>query len=80
MYANLNTHEQFIRYGTGAALIALSAFTLQIPLWFTLVATYPIFTAMVQWDPLYALFAVVRRQLMKELVPAKRSYRRAYSS
>ncbi len=80
MFENLNTHEQIIRYGTGTALIVLSAFTLQIPLWFALVATYPIFTAMVQWDPLYTLFAVIRRQLMKEPVPAKRSYRRAYSS
>jgi len=80
MFGNLSTHQQIIRYGTGAALIVLSAFTLQIPLWFALAATYPIFTALVQWDPLYALFAVIRRQLTKELVPAKRSYRRVYSS
>ena len=74
MFGQLSIHQQIIRYGLGALLIVLSVVTLQIPVWFAFVATYPVFTAMVQWDPLYALFDVIRQQLPKGVMPARRAY------
>lgn len=62
MLGKISFNEQVIRYAVGTLLIVLSVLTLQIPIWFAFVANYPIFTAMVQWDPLYALFDVARRR------------------
>jgi hypothetical protein len=77
MFGKISIYEQIIRYGIGAILIALSVIRLQIPLWCAFVATYPIFTTMVQRDPLYALLIAIRRQLMQDMkgmVPARHAY------
>ena len=75
MFGKISFNEQIIRYLTGTLLIALSV-TQQIPMWFAFVANYPIFTAMVQWDPVYALFDVVRRQF----TPSAASLLEGYAS
>lgn len=63
MFGKIGFNECVIRYGVGVLLIALSVLTQQIPLWFAFVANYPIFTAMVQWDPVYALIDVLRQRI-----------------
>jgi hypothetical protein len=77
MFGQINIYEQIIRYGIGALLIVLSVITLQIPMWSAFVATYFIFTALVQRDPLYALLTAIRQRLMKDMkgiVPVGRAY------
>lgn len=74
MFGKIGIYEQIIRYTLGLVLIELSVFAMQIPLWFVFVANYPIFTAMVQWDPVYALIAVIKQQLIKSAKPATPAY------
>lgn len=74
MFGNISLYDQIVRYGLGAVLTVLSVITLQIPMWFAFVATYPIFTALVQWDPVYALFAVIQRQIVKAATPVTQAY------
>ena len=74
MSSKIGIFEQIVRYGIGALLIVLAVITLQIPLWFAFVATYPIFTAMVQWDPLYALISIVRQRLAKGMMAPRQAY------
>jgi hypothetical protein len=69
MLGKISFNEQVIRYAVGTLLIVLSVLTLQIPIWFACVANYPIFTAMVQWDPFYALFDAARRRFAHATAP-----------
>jgi hypothetical protein len=69
MLGKISFNEQVIRYAVGTLLIVLSVLTLQIPIWFAFVANYPILTAMVQWDPFYALFGVARRRFAHGAAP-----------
>ena len=60
MYSNVNTHEQIIR-PIISILIAVAVLRLpQIPPWVALLALYPFFTALIGWDPLYAVFNALR--------------------
>ena len=45
MFVNINRYDLIVRYGLGAVLTVLSVVTLQIPMWFAFIATYPLFTA-----------------------------------
>ena len=74
MQGNIGFNERLIRYVVGALLIVLSVLMMQIPLWFACVANYPIFTAMVQWDPFYALFDLVRRQFTSRPAVVREAY------
>ncbi len=74
MFVNINRYDLIVRYGLGAVLTVLSVVTLQIPMWFAFIATYPLFTALVQWDPVYALFAIIRRQIVKAATPVTQAY------
>ncbi|MCG6971168.1 MAG: DUF2892 domain-containing protein [Gammaproteobacteria bacterium] len=49
---NVNTSEQGRRYIIGAAILGLLLTNPTMPAWIALVACYPIFTALVQWDPI----------------------------
>ena len=51
---NVSRSEALRRYVLGAGLIG-AVLTTAVPAWVALLACYPIFTAMVQWDPLNAL-------------------------
>lgn len=56
MTTNVSRSESFRRYALG--LIILGAFFANpsLPAWVTLIALYPMATALVQWDPANALF------------------------
>ncbi|MGD8570846.1 MAG: hypothetical protein PVH98_00235 [Gammaproteobacteria bacterium] len=53
---NVSRSEAIRRYVLGGGLIAAVVLSSgAIPAWIALAACYPIFTAMVQWDPLNAI-------------------------
>jgi len=58
---NVSRSEALRRYVLGAGLIGAVLAT-AVPAWVALFACYPIFTAMIQWDPANALMqkAVVK--------------------
>ena len=51
---NVSRSEVLRRYVLGAGLIGAVLATV-VPVWVALLACYPIFTAMIQWDPINAL-------------------------
>ena len=53
---NVSRSEAMRRYVLGAALIGAVLISPAVPSWIALFACYPIFTAMLQWDPANALF------------------------
>jgi hypothetical protein len=59
---NVSRPEAMRRYLLGSALIGAVLLSPAVPSWIALFACYPIFTAMMQWDPSNALLqAVVNR-------------------
>lgn len=52
---NVSRSEALRRYVLGAGLIGAVLVSTSVPAWIALFACYPIFTAMIQWDPLNAL-------------------------
>jgi hypothetical protein len=62
MAANLGINELVIRslvgIGIAASVISLS----QIPAWIALFTPYPFFTAILRWDPFYALYLTAIRR------------------
>jgi len=62
---NLNTDEQARRYVVGAAIIAAVLFNPAMPAWLALLGCYPIFTAILQYDPLNSLFHIAFEKLLK---------------
>jgi hypothetical protein len=56
--SNVSSAEQARRYVIGAALVALALGNSTFPAWIALVACYPIFTAMIKWDPVNTLIQV----------------------
>lgn len=55
MHGQIGTSEWILRCGVGGLLLAHTLMIQTMP-WLAIVATYPVFTAMWRWDPLYALF------------------------
>jgi hypothetical protein len=55
---NVSRSEALRRYVLGAGLIGAVLAT-AVPAWVALLACYPIFTAMIQWDPMNALMEKV---------------------
>jgi hypothetical protein len=53
---NVSRSEAIRRYVLGAGLIGAVLASPAVPAWIALFACYPIFTAMIQWDPANALF------------------------
>lgn len=51
---NVSRSEALRRYVLGAGLIG-AVLAAALPAWVALFACYPIFTAMIQWDPMNAL-------------------------
>ena len=52
---NVSRSEALRRYVLGSGLLAAVLVSPAVPVWIALFACYPIFTAMLQWDPLNAL-------------------------
>jgi hypothetical protein len=52
---NVSRSEAIRRYFIGAAMIGAVLVSTAVPAWVALIACYPIFTAMVQWDPINAV-------------------------
>jgi hypothetical protein len=52
--SNLGKFEKIARLTLGAVLIGMVMQIPNAPVWLALVATYPIFTAILAWDPIYA--------------------------
>lgn len=61
---NMSTYDRINRLVLGSMLlIAIMVATDSIPSWLALMPLYPILTAIIAWDPVYALFNLVRRLL-----------------
>lgn len=52
---NVSRSEALRRYVLGAGLIGAVLISPAVPVWVALLGCYPIFTAMLQWDPANAL-------------------------
>lgn len=60
--ANVSSSEQARRYIIGAAILGLLLTNPGLPAWIALFACYPIFTALVQWDPVNTVMqAIINR-------------------
>ena len=58
---NILLVEDIIRLLVGATLIGLVMYGVQVvPVWLALVAVYPIVTAIIAWDPIYAAFRLLK--------------------
>jgi len=53
---NLSRSEALRRLALGMGLIGAVLVSPSVPSWFALVACYPVFTAIMQWDPANVLF------------------------
>lgn len=74
MYSNVNTHEQIIR-PIISILIAVAVLRLpQIPPWVALLSVYPFFTALIGWDPFYAVFNALRAKQDTHVVAQRLSH------
>jgi len=62
---NVSRSEAIRRYLLGAALIGAVLVSPAVPSWIALFACYPIFTAMIQWDPANALFQMAVAKFSK---------------
>jgi len=61
---NLKIEEQVSRIVLGIAIISVVLFNPSLPAWITLIACYPILTAILEYDPLnsciHCVFAKIR--------------------
>ena len=64
---NITRSEAIRRYVIGAALIGSVMVLPMVPVWLALFACYPIFTAMIQWDPVNALMQKAVSSLSKDV-------------
>lgn len=64
--SNVSTSEQARRYMIGAAILGFLLANPTMPAWLALVACYPIFTALVQWDPVNTAVQMVINRLKQK--------------
>jgi len=57
--SNVNFFEVVGRILVGIALLASVIFNAGVPVWFALLAIYPVMTAIIAWDPIYAVASKV---------------------
>jgi len=67
---NVSRSEALRRYVLGAGLIGAVLVSSSVPAWIALFACYPIFTAMIQWDPFNALMQKAVAKTGKEIQEA----------
>jgi hypothetical protein len=63
MNSNVKTSEQVIRPIVSIIIATAVLLMPQLPPWLALVAFYPFFTALIGWDPFYAVFNALRHKL-----------------
>lgn len=56
---NVSRSEAMRRYLLGSVMIGAVLLSPAVPSWIALIACYPIFTAMIQWDPANAVLQAV---------------------
>lgn len=56
MTINVSRSESIRRYALGLIILGVFFANPSLPAWITLIALYPLATALVQWDPANALF------------------------
>ena len=74
MNSNLGIIESITRHAVGFGLIIAVLTLPQIPAWLALLAIYPVFTAILKWDPFYEVYLATRQKSAKGVVPAGGSY------
>ena len=62
MTTNVSRSESFRRYALGLIILGVFFANPSLPAWVTLIALYPLATALVQWDPANALFDKLLRK------------------
>jgi hypothetical protein len=67
---NVSRSEAMRRYLLGSALIGAVLLSPAVPSWIALFACYPIFTAMIQWDPANAILQSVVNKSSKSVQEA----------
>jgi hypothetical protein len=67
---NVSRSEAMRRYLLGSALIGAVLLSPAVPSWIALFACYPIFTAMIQWDPANAVLQSVVNKSSKSVQEA----------
>lgn len=67
---NVSRSEAMRRYLLGSVLIGAVLLSPAVPSWIALFACYPIFTAMIQWDPANALMQAVVNKSSKSVQEA----------
>jgi hypothetical protein len=60
---NVSRSESFRRFGLGFLILAVFFANPSLPAWVTLIALYPLATALLQWDPTIAVFDSVIRAI-----------------
>jgi hypothetical protein len=58
--SNITLNERVGRVLVGMALISAVMLNTAIPVWFALLAVYPVISAIMAWDPIYAVVFKVR--------------------
>jgi len=61
--ANVSRSESFRRFALGFFILAVFFANPSLPAWLTLIALYPLATALLQWDPIVAVFDSVIRAI-----------------
>jgi hypothetical protein len=74
MTRNINTFDRITRFVTGFAIIAAVLTMDQIPAWFTLLAIFPVFTAIIRWDPLYTLSMIIKGRFTSSPIYTNRTH------
>jgi len=62
MTNNLSIFNRTIRLITGFSIIGAVLSLEQMPTWLILLSIYPIFTAIINWDPFYAIYKMLNVQ------------------
>jgi len=61
MKSNLNIADTVIRFILGLSAITVVLAMPTIPVWLALVATYPVLTGILNWDPIYAAYLALTK-------------------
>jgi hypothetical protein len=65
MSFNLSVYDRINRAIIGSIMLIATMATTSIPPWVALLTLYPILTAIIVWDPLYAIFGATVSKIHK---------------
>lgn len=74
MNINIVNIERIVRCVIATALALLVVEIESVAPWLALIATYPFFTGLLGWDPVYALFNSFRNRQLRSNVAAGTAY------